>query len=41
VFAPSPPFAVSDPTSGDYEQLGDFVEARVKVLEKLLAYDAA
>jgi hypothetical protein len=41
VFVPSPPFAATDPTTGDYEQLGDFVEARMKVLEELLASDAA
>lgn len=37
VFAPSPPFAAADPTSGDYDQLGAFVETRMKVLEELLA----
>jgi hypothetical protein len=41
MFARSPPFAATDPTTGDYDQLGDFVEARMKVLEELLASDAA
>jgi hypothetical protein len=36
-FAPSPPFAASDPTASDYDQLGDFVEARMNVLQELLA----
>jgi hypothetical protein len=40
VFAVSPPFAATDPTTGDYDQLGDFVEARTKVLQELLASDA-
>jgi hypothetical protein len=41
VFAASPPFAATDPATGDYDQLGDFLEERMKVLEELLASDAA
>src|SRR6266568_2082059 len=36
-FALSPPFAATDPTATDYDQLGDFVETRMQVLQELLA----
>jgi hypothetical protein len=41
VFALSPPFATTDPTTDDCDHLGEYVEARVKVLHDLLARDAA
>ena len=41
VFALSPPFAASNPTSGDYDRLEQHVEARMQVLEDLLRADAA
>lgn len=40
LFAVSPPFAATDPTTDDCDQLADYVEARVKALHDLLAEDA-
>jgi hypothetical protein len=36
-FAVAPPFVATDPTSGDCERLGEYVEARLEVLRDLLA----
>jgi hypothetical protein len=36
-FAGAPPFAASDPTKGDCERLGDYVQARIELLRKVLA----
>jgi hypothetical protein len=41
VFAISPPFAATVPTSDDTDHLGEYVEARIKVLGDFLAGDAA
>jgi hypothetical protein len=41
VFALGPPFAATDPAARDYDQLVDFVEARMRLLQELLASDAA
>ena len=40
-FASGPPFAATEPTAGDYDRLGDFVEACMEVLEQVLASDGA
>ena len=39
-FAISPPFAATDPTPDDCDQLAEYVEVRVKVLHDVLAEDA-
>jgi hypothetical protein len=36
-FAIAPPFAATDPTSGDCERLGQYVAARLEVLRGVLA----
>jgi len=41
VFTIGPPFAATDPTADDCDHLREYVEARMKVLEDLLAGDAA
>jgi hypothetical protein len=41
LFAISPPFAATDPTTDDCDQLVEYVEARVQALRDLLAEDAA
>ncbi len=40
VFAVSPPFAATDPTTRDCDQLGEYVQARMRVLQDLLAADS-
>jgi hypothetical protein len=40
VFALSPPFAATDPTTDDCDRLGEYVEARMKLLQDLIAEDA-
>ncbi len=40
LFALSPPFAAADPTTEDCERLAEYVEARMKALNDLLAEDA-
>ncbi|HME03422.1 MAG TPA: hypothetical protein VKG38_10390 [Solirubrobacteraceae bacterium] len=37
LFAIGPPFAATDPTTGDCDQLAEYVEARMKALHDLLA----
>jgi hypothetical protein len=39
-FAISPPFAATDPTTDDCDQLAEYVEARIQALHDLLAEDA-
>jgi hypothetical protein len=41
VFALSPPFPESDPTRGDCDRLGGYVEAGMTVLQNLLSADGA
>jgi hypothetical protein len=41
VFAISPPFAATDPSTDDCDRLGEHVEARMSVLRDFLAGDAA
>ena len=41
LFAIGPPFAATDPTTDDCDHLGEYVEAHMKVLQDLLAGDAA
>lgn len=36
VFGEAPPFADAEPAAGEYDQLLDFVQARMRVLEELL-----
>ncbi|HEX7609131.1 MAG TPA: hypothetical protein VF380_00535 [Solirubrobacteraceae bacterium] len=36
-FAIAPPFAATDPTAGDCERLGDYVEARLEIVRDVLA----
>ena len=40
-FATGPPFAATEPTTDDCDALGEYVEARIKVLQDFLASDAA
>ena len=40
VFALGPPFAATEPTTGDCDRLAQYVEARMTVLQDLLASDA-
>jgi hypothetical protein len=40
LFVISPPFAATDPTTEDCDQLAEYVEARTKALRDLLAEDA-
>ncbi len=40
LFAISPPFAAADPTTDDCDQLAEYVEARMKAVDDLLAADA-
>jgi len=40
-FAISPPFAATDPTTDDCDELAEYVEARMKALDDLLAEDDA
>jgi hypothetical protein len=40
-FATAPPFAATDPSTDDCDQLAEYVEARLQVLGDLLAGDAA
>lgn len=39
-FALSPPFAAADPTTGDCDRLGEYVEVRMKLLQDVLDADA-
>jgi hypothetical protein len=39
-FAISPPFAATDPTTDDCDELAEYVEARLRALHDLLAEDA-
>jgi hypothetical protein len=41
VFALAPPFAATDPTTGDCDQLAEYVEVRMDVLRELLSTDGA
>ncbi len=41
LFAISPPFAATDPTPDDCDQLAEYVEARMTAVHDLLAEDAA
>jgi hypothetical protein len=41
VFAHSPPLPATDPTTGDCDRLGEYVEARMQALAELLAADGA
>jgi len=40
LFAAAPPFAGADPTTEDCDQLRQYVQARMRALDELLAEDA-
>ncbi|MGO9319718.1 MAG: hypothetical protein ACLQBY_02785 [Solirubrobacteraceae bacterium] len=40
-FAAGPPFAATDPTTDDCDQLGSYVQAHMRVLQDLLTRDVA